>query len=355
MTIPKLKRRTNRTTGETWWAEWWQTERIPGVGERRVHRSASLGLCSSVSRRSAAKGLRKLLAEKPQTGWTLRQFALDVWLPPRALRWARNTARTQASLLEVYVLPAFGDWSLDAIRKMDVEAWVGKLDASHGTVKNALIQLRSILAEAISNELLVRNPATKVQVPPTKRQPKRTQPYSPEEVKLILAHVTPTDRLMLRVLLLCGLRPGEMLALRAADVQDGFLLVDESTDGGARFKSTKTRRTRSVPLPPRLLKDLNVWRAGMTDEQPMFVSARRHIYTVSCYLRRIKTQLEGVLDGFDLRRGRATTATHLEGDLADTAATLGHTDTRMTMDHYKAAVPERQRKSAAKLERSLIQ
>lgn len=54
-----------------------------------------------------------------------------------------------------------------------------------------------------------------------------------------------------------------------------------------------------------------------------------------------------------LRRLRTTYATEFEGDLADAQATLGHTQIKTTMAHYRKAKEERAAASADALESKL--
>jgi integrase/recombinase XerD len=77
---------------------------------------------------------------------------------------------------------------------------------------------------------------------------------SPDEVRRLLAAVAGArDRQMLRLAYGCGLRLGEVLRLRLADLDGGRGLL--------WVRAGKGRKDRAVPLPPRLLEELRgYWR-----------------------------------------------------------------------------------------------
>jgi integrase len=60
-----------------------------------------------------------------------------------------------------------------------------------------------------------------------------------------------------RIMILCGLRPGETVALRRNDVGT-MLRVDEAFEC-RQFGPPKNRKSRLIPLPPDLRKELDRW------------------------------------------------------------------------------------------------
>jgi len=263
-------------------------------------------------------------------------------------------------MIDKHIMPVFGERAIDAIRKMDVEAWVAGL-GPHGlarsTGKFLLCQLRSILEEACDNEIITRNPARGVRLPASMPVRRNTPAYTMAEIRAMLALVGGQDGIMLRILLFTGVRPGEMLALRVGALRENFLVVDESTDSARTVKDTKTHRVRVVPVPPGLLADLRAYLA-VRPENPlelMFPGTRRTYWTVWGFNEHIQTALAGAVAGFTLRRFRATCATLIDADVADVQAILGHATVDMTLEHYRRGLPERQEIAVTKLEREMIQ
>src|SRR5205814_3806707 len=83
----------------------------------------------------------------------------------------------------------------------------------------------------------------------------RARFYSLEEVRAFLVVSTGRESLVFRILLFCGLRPAELLALRIEDVEAGRLRIDEAVSekekGQNRIGETNTESSDawvSVPL-----------------------------------------------------------------------------------------------------------
>lgn len=343
-----LRRRANKK-GEIWYAEWYSP-----TPAGRKHETEVIGLTAELTARKA-KRARDAIKERVNREarisrtWTVARFVAEVWFPPRKRSWALNSRTAIEGVVKNHIIPAFGEMLIADIRKHHVEAWLMKMsDAGygHGTGKMALAMMRSICTEAEENDVIQRSPARRVKLP-TMASRAETQPYSIDECARIVA--TPgVDGIMLRVLLFCGLRPGELAALRGDDVMDGGrrLRIDESIDRGRAYKSPKTQKSnREVSVPPRLAVELAAMACGA--HEPLFAedglpwrpqSLRRHLQRVVG------------LPGFDLRRCRATFASHFAGDITDAAGQLGHSKIDTTSTHYRRPVPERLAAAVEELE-----
>jgi integrase len=99
-----------------------------------------------------------------------------------------------------------------------------------------------LFAEAVENGYVFKNPARRIMLPAC-RNIQETEALSEQQVRLILEKTEGRDRLMWRVLLLTGLRIGELLALRKADLIPAGLCIDESSRGG-KPSTTKNKKTR---------------------------------------------------------------------------------------------------------------
>jgi integrase len=339
--LPKVKIRHNRDGSKSWWAEWFEP------GKPRKHRSIVLGNARSLTKQAAKERLQDALEDTAPTSttWTVKRYVSEVWLPTRLKRWARKTVNAMTSVTSTHVIPGIGDMLLGDVRKFHLEAWLGSMaTAGYGrdTGQMALTISRSIFDDALENDLIAKNPARKV-VLPTMRPTRETVPYTLDEVRLLTA--TPgAAGLILRVLLFCGLRPGEVLALRRNDLQGGILTVDESTDYAEHYKGTKTGTVRRVGLPPGLAHDLTALASTVEPDGLLFTQAA----TVGG-LRRWVERKVGVT-GFNLRRCRTTFASLVEMDVRDIQAVLGHGNAAMTLDRYAKGSTARQTAAAAVFE-----
>ena len=75
------------------------------------------------------------------------------------------------------------------------------------------------------------------------------------------------DRLIVRMFLVLGLRPGEMFALRWNDKQDHSLRIDTSISEGIEVETKTQGSDSAVWLPASIETELEWWR-GATDSTP---------------------------------------------------------------------------------------
>lgn len=352
---PRLQTRKNRTE-TVWWAEWWEYERQPDGTEKRVHRSQVLGDAETMGRtaaRARAAALGASQAASTSATWTVRRWVEEVWLPKRLAKWSRKSRRTSLSEIHRHILPYMGNADVAEVRRYNIEAHLS-LMRSHGLGRQTLIKVRSlyrsIFDDLEENELINRNPARRAELPPTPAS-ERTQPYTEAEAQA-LCSVPGMNGLILRVLILTGIRPGELLALRRDDLRDGLLIVDESTDQAGCYKETKTRRTRAIYMSPDtvLRRELEALAAGLPSDAILFDC----VATVNGLERRLKAATQDVVSGFRMRRCRATAANLIDLSETDRRDLLGHTDVEMTRAHYLVANRQTQAAAVAELERRLV-
>jgi integrase len=190
---------------------------------------------------------------------------------------------------------------------------------------------------------------------------------SQEEVAALLGAVRGTDLECPVILALtCGLRRGEILALRWEDVdlERGVLLVRrslEETKQGLRFKEVKSGRGRAVALP--------VVAAEALRRQRMEQAARRmrlgHLWhdlgLVVCgpdgrprppngftaaFRRLVKRVGLEPMRFHDLRHTHASHLLRAGVDLKTVSARLGHSTAVMTLDVYGHVLPGAQEQAA---------
>lgn len=186
---------------------------------------------------------------------TLRSYTQS-WMTAKT-KLARRTRDLYQSQLDNLIVPALGDHALAEITPEIVRQWFADLGSEHETRNaRAYALLRSIFNTAVDDGLVGVNPC-RIRGAAQIRQTKRSV------VLLDAAHLTELaekvpDDLRLTVLLAgwCGLRRGEVFALRRCDVAaDGSAVRVERAltyrEGRFEVGPTKTRESRrEVSVPP---------------------------------------------------------------------------------------------------------
>lgn len=162
-----------------------------------------------------------------------------------------STVAAKEWMLRVHLLPYFGRMRLDQLGPADVEAYKAKkLDEqlNRKSINNHLTALRKLLNLAVEWERLVRAP--KVRGFALKMQPVSEDEFLTfDEAERLVAAASPEWQPMISVALKTGLRVGELLALRWADVDvvAGQLIVRRTLWKGEEGVP-KGGRHRPVPL-----------------------------------------------------------------------------------------------------------
>jgi integrase len=184
----------------------------------------------------------------------LRHREQERALKPSTLDGYKTTVR-------VHIEPAFGELPIERVTTEMIEAWRTQL-VSGGrhprTVNKILTELHGVFERARKVwKGLPPNPVAEVE-PLRYRRSAEIEVYSPDEVRaLARAAESESDAAAFLTLALCGLRLGELRALRVRDVdfaRESIRVVRSFTHGA--LTEPKSGRGRTVPLPPEVATTL---------------------------------------------------------------------------------------------------
>jgi len=182
------------------------------------------------------------------------------WLAGRDL--APRTRVLYAGLLDNHILPTFGDMPLTAITPLDVKRWHANLSTGPTARANAYGLLRSIFGDAVDEEVLPRSPA-RIKGAGTKHRARELRVLTADELQAIADAIPPRYRALVLLGGWCGLRFGELAALRRSDLdlKRGVVKVRRAVSalkGRKIVGEPKAGSVRTVTIPPHLLPVLRV-------------------------------------------------------------------------------------------------
>lgn len=255
------------------------------------------------------------------------------------------TATTYERQLRRYICPAFDGLTVEEITTDDVQRLFNGMAGSKATKDKARMVLNQILDAAVEDKLLSANPLKSRRVKITGDASKATQPYSVEQMRYLISHISdiknPTDKAFLAVLALHPLRLEEALGLHCEDVDtDGMAIhirraVTHPTRNQPEVKDTKTdasARTIGLcsPALPHLLPLLSGGNFLFGGDHPLTYTQVRKM------CERIKRDT-GFTENITPIRFRTTVLSDLYDQTKDiklTQAAAGHTTSAMTLKYY---------------------
>jgi integrase len=295
------------------------------------------------ARREADRFLARLNSgcARPSVSITLDDFWLRHFEPAVMPNLKVATQQLYRSLFETHLRLAFGPRRLSEIARLEVQQFIVAkqcLGYSPKTLSHMRNLLSKIFGTAIRWDWLSLNPARELDMP-TVRRTRPIRVLSPEEVvKLAEALVEPV-RTVFAVGVLLGLRIGEILALRACDVDRlGWRLsVRRNVYRGHVQDAPKTEHSeRSLPIPKPLTSLLASHCQGKEADDWLFPNSAGKPYDDRNLMRR---EVEGVCTRLGIARFgwhalRHTFSTYTGDSGTPTAvlqSLLGHTSADMSL------------------------
>ena len=256
-------------------------------------------------------------------------------------------------LLRLHITPHLGHCRFEVLNTATIRAWHAEMlrkgKPGPVTVAKAYRLLRTILNAAVEDGLLIRNPCS-IKGAGVERSPERPV-ATIEQVYRLADTIEPRFRLMVLLATFCGLRLGELLALR----RDRFDLdwrqvtvveqVVELADGIRLIGPPKTEASRRVvAIPPHLVEEveshLDNW-VDVGEEALIFTATDGGLLRRSNFRQRAwdvatsKLGLSG-LHFHDLRHTGNTLAAATGASTKELMARMGHASSRAALIYQHA-------------------
>ena len=312
---------------------------------------------------------------------------------------APSTYKRYCRMLETRLLPYFGHFYINKIKPTDIMKFYDLLEKDTQLVRKkgnngsktkkplsgkTILEhhrlLRAMLHKAVYWQLIVANPAERVQ-PPKARKPKRKS-YDDEQTKILLENLEllPSEDTKYKVAIILtvftGVRLGELMGLEWTDVdfKNGILSINRSSqylsDMGVFTKVPKTESSiREIAIPKfiiSLLEEYKLWYEEQKsiygelwmNSDRLFVQADgkpMHPSTISKWFVKYVGQIGlPVINFHGLRHTNASLLVAQNIDIAVISARLGHAQISTTLDFYVHPLLSHNRKAGYALENLLL-
>jgi integrase len=287
--------------------------------------------------------------------------------PDRGLR--PSTIRGYRQMLDSRIIPRFGDSPLSEIRLSDIRAWRAQMSPSTPAANAAAYRLLRSLLQAAEEEELIERAPSKIRGASSARTQRTATPATLDELATIVDHMP--DRLKLFIVLAAfvGLREGELLELRRADIDDEIgtvsitRKVEKDADAAAAGACRRCGRvigppktesgSRVVHVPPPFLPMLEKHLVDYTDDGPaslLFPGDRKDHMSVRYVMSRFRIARETAgrpdLTIHHLRHTALTIAGQHGATPAELQARAGHAS-QAAMAIYQHGTRDRDRLLAA--------
>jgi integrase len=262
-------------------------QRTPGSWEVRYKRDGKTATRTiKGTKGEARRALREMLVQHDKglaAAAPARLLVADwlrQWLTLTAPEVRSITAERYESAVRLYLTPALGDIKLRDLTPADIQAafstWAasGRHRGEGGLARSTLGLLRKVLHAALQRalelELLGRHPME----PLRRRLPNGKAPEAKvldrDATAALLDQVTGTYRPAVVLAVGCGLRRGEIVALkwRNVELDAATVTITESTvplRGGVYTGETKSGRTRTISMPAFVVAELRQHRLIMAE------------------------------------------------------------------------------------------
>jgi integrase len=313
-----------------WVAMWWADH---------SRKSRVIGLVKDMTKSDARAVVDRIVAEanarrEENKVWKFGEFVAEVYFPYYSRKWKASTRVNNMNRVSIHLVDSLGALELLSFRRdelQDVLDEKTRRGLSFSTVDHLRWDLKQIFDMAVAEGLVVRNPALLLFTPKEAAKPVR-RVMNMKEVQLCFSVLGQRERLIAKLAIMAGMRPGEIFALTWGRLSATYVDIRQRVYRGAIDTPKTDQSIRKAALPEGLLREIDSWRRislVTRDDAWVFPSERMTPMSKdNCWNRNIKPKLESVGMGWAnflvMRRTHATLMNELGVNGKLVADQLGH-------------------------------
>lgn len=336
----------------------------------------------SGSKREAKALMHKMITEMEQ-GMIVQKTNkkvgdwMDEWLDNYLPNIEETTRVGYKTKIRCYIKPAIGDIFLKSLRTEHVQRMINDMNnrgLSPKNIRDTFNNVNAAMKKAVKVRLIPYNPCEAVELPKLKKY--RANVYPPEMIQKLLDVAQGTDMyLPIFLLVMVGLRRGELLALRWVDVdfknnilkvrsnmvngEDGCVIKAPKSEAGIRdiylgkdvmevLRVAKAQYIHNVFTNGAYFQNLNfiIHQEDGSPIKPDSMTRKWSRFLEANNLPKIRLH--------DLRHSNATALIQAGVNPRVVQQRLGHSDVNITLNTYTHVLPEMDMDAAEKLDAIIL-
>lgn len=339
-----------------------------------MRRSVRLGLVKHVTKAQALTEFQQYLdavnlvpTPIPKAGRTIRTFA-DEWEQHVGVNLKPSTLRAIKSHLRTHILPRMGDLPLTACTVKNVQAFISSLAVAglaRKTIENIIGSLQSMLGTAKKWGYIPAVFERKSLCLPRETERKESRFFDAMQIRRIISTGKEPFATIYIVLACTGIRAGEGLALKVADLDFDRRIIKIRRTLDEHTRETHAPKSKAssadLPMPEQLAKRLKEYLATNWRNNPegwLFCNKLGKPYMRN----KVVYQLRKTLADLGIERAGLHAFRHAVASvLLDSGAPpsvvqrqMRHSDARITLQKYAHVVGDAQRRAADSLARNVL-
>jgi integrase len=289
-----------------------------------------------MTKTEARQAVEVIIAKlSPQSSTLFGEFVENVYFPYYSRKWKPSTCENNKQRMRTHLLGAFNDRPLDSLLRDELQDFMdakGNAGLSFSVDDHLRWDLKQIFDMAIAEGKVVRNPALLLFTPKTAAKPIHRAMTVPE-VRQCFAALGQRERLIAKLAVLAGMRPGEIFAMTWGRLTATHADIMQRVYRRKLDTPKTDNSTREAALSAGLLSEIEAWRSiSMSTKADAWVFPSERMTLLSkdnCWRRSMLPKLQAVGLGWAnfqvMRRTHATLMRQLKADPKLVADQLGHT------------------------------
>lgn len=240
-----------------WVAMWW----IDGSRKSRV-----VGLVKEMSKSEARAEVDRIVREvnakqNERRVWQFGEFVAEVYFPYYSRKWKASTRANNVNRVTVHLVANFKDRELTAFRRDELQ---DLLDAKAKTLSFSVVDhlrwdLKQVFDMAVAEGHIERNPARLLFTPREAAKPVR-RVMNLKEVQICFGALEQRERLIAKLAVIAGMRPGEIFALTWGRLTAAYADIRQRVYRGSIDTPKTDPSVRKAALSEGLLAEIEAWR-----------------------------------------------------------------------------------------------